>query len=328
MIVYVDMARWEIQQRFRRHEVKALGVDNHAEAPSLQYKRGYFNDWRICDRHKNEYFDKIEFWIDTHESHAPKMIDRATFMRGIEQTVSGPFRVVPFFDPAPWGGQWMKEVCDLDRSAENFGWCFDCVPEENSLYFEIDGHRFEIPAMDLVLLKSRELLMLFLGIFFIVGVDVATNFISSKLMIMRFDRTLSQAKIAPQIYFLSRTVGALLGAVALARISATKYFRVNVVACLLALVVLMVTHSYLANLVCIGAVGFFASSIFSIIYSLALQNTPDKANQISGLMITAIAGGGVVTPIIGISIAQAGVLGGVCVIIACTLYLAWCAFKS
>ena len=69
-----------------------------------------------------------------------------------------PFRVVPFFDPAPWGGQWMKEVCDLDRERENFGWCFDCVPEENSLYFEVNGVRFELPSVDLVLLKSKELL--------------------------------------------------------------------------------------------------------------------------------------------------------------------------
>ncbi|MDE8698263.1 hypothetical protein PZH42_30435, partial [Bacteroides cellulosilyticus] len=45
-----------------------------------------------------------------------------------------PFRVVPFFDPAPWGGQWMKEVCGLNPEKENYGWCFDCVPEENSLY--------------------------------------------------------------------------------------------------------------------------------------------------------------------------------------------------
>lgn len=37
-LVYVDMARWEIQQRFRRHEVKALGIDNRNEAVSLQYK--------------------------------------------------------------------------------------------------------------------------------------------------------------------------------------------------------------------------------------------------------------------------------------------------
>lgn len=48
-LVYADMARWEIQQRFRRHEVKGLGVDNHADAVSLQYKRGLFIDWRVLD---------------------------------------------------------------------------------------------------------------------------------------------------------------------------------------------------------------------------------------------------------------------------------------
>ncbi|MDR0938736.1 MAG: class I mannose-6-phosphate isomerase [Mediterranea sp.] len=157
-LVYADMARWEIQQRFRRHEVKALGVDNRADAVSLQYKRGYFNDWRICDRHKETLFGRVDFWLDTHLPHQPKLIDRESFFRGIEATVSAPFRVVPFFDPAPWGGQWMKEVCDLDRDVPNYGWCFDCVPEENSLYFEINGTRFELPAIDLVLLKSRELL--------------------------------------------------------------------------------------------------------------------------------------------------------------------------
>lgn len=52
----------------------------------------------------------------------------------------------------------MKDVCDLDRSKQNFGWCFDCVPEENSLYFEVNGVRFELPSVDLVLLKSKEVL--------------------------------------------------------------------------------------------------------------------------------------------------------------------------
>ena len=156
--VYADMARWEIQQRFRAHKVKALGVDNHDEAISLQYKRGYFNDWRVCDKYKESLFSEVDYWLDTHRSDAPKMIDKETFYRGIEATVKSPFRVVPFFDPAPWGGQWMKEVCDLDRSKENYGWCFDCVPEENSLFFQIDGVLFELPSVDLVLLKARELL--------------------------------------------------------------------------------------------------------------------------------------------------------------------------
>lgn len=159
-VFYLDMARWELQQRFRRHEVKALGIDNHAEAPSLQYKRGYFNDWNILDRHKLELAEsgRIACWIDTNRANEPKMISNATFMEGIDRTARQPFRVVPFFDPAPWGGQWMKEVCDLDRSVVNFGWCFDCVPEENSLYFNVGGILFELPSQDVVLLRTRELL--------------------------------------------------------------------------------------------------------------------------------------------------------------------------
>ena len=157
-LVYVDMARWEIQQRFRAHEVKALGVDNREDAVSLQYKRGYFNDWRVLDKYKEGLFDKADFWLDTHIANDPRMIDRETFFKGIEETIKTPFRVVPFFDPAPWGGQWMKEVCGLNPEKENYGWCFDCVPEENSLYFEVNGVRFELPSVDLVLLKSRELL--------------------------------------------------------------------------------------------------------------------------------------------------------------------------
>ena len=157
-VVYVDMARWEIQQRFRVHEVKALGVDNREDAVSLQYKRGYFNDWRVLDKYKEGLFDKADFWLDTHIANEPRLIDKETFFKGIEETVKTPFRVVPFFDPAPWGGQWMKEVCGLNPEKENYGWCFDCVPEENSLYFEVNGVRFELPSVDLVLLKSRELL--------------------------------------------------------------------------------------------------------------------------------------------------------------------------
>ncbi|MDO5420675.1 MAG: class I mannose-6-phosphate isomerase [Bacteroides sp.] len=157
-LVYADMARWEIQQRFRAHEVKALGVDNRADAVSLQYKRGYFNDWRILDKYKEGLFGKVDFWLDTHVADKPKLIDKETFFKGIDATIKTPFRVVPFFDPAPWGGQWMKEVCGLNPEKENYGWCFDCVPEENSLYFEVNGVRFELPSVDLVLLKSRELL--------------------------------------------------------------------------------------------------------------------------------------------------------------------------
>ena len=176
------------------------------------------------------------------------------------------------------------------------------------------------------LLKDRMILLLFLGIFFIVGVDVATNFISSKLMTIRFGWTDEQVKFAPQVYFLSRTVGALLGAFLLTRIAEMKYFRINIVACIVSLLVLIGVDNDVVNIVCIGAVGFFASSVFAIIYSMVLQVRPEKANQISGLMITAVAGGGVVTPVIGFAIGTVGIIGGVMVTLACVLYLTYCAF--
>jgi len=160
MVCYADMARWKIQQRFRRHEVKALGIDNHEDSPSVQYKRGYFNDWNIIDHYKDELMQSgcIEFWIDSNRREEPKMITDAQMRQGLERTAHKPFRVVPFFDPAPWGGQWMKEVCDLPREEQNYGWCFDCVPEENSLYLEAEGTLFELPSQDVVLAHSCELL--------------------------------------------------------------------------------------------------------------------------------------------------------------------------
>lgn len=158
LTLYADMARWEIQQRSRAHSIHGLGVDNSAESPARQYKRGYFNDWPLLDNHKKSLYNRVDYWIDTHHPGRPLMIAAETFIQGIERTVQQPFRVVPFFDPAPWGGQWMKEVCDLDRERINFGWCFDCVPEENSLLLRIENELFEMPAQNLVYLRPQELL--------------------------------------------------------------------------------------------------------------------------------------------------------------------------
>lgn len=156
--IFADMPRWEIQQRMRRKEVKAIGIDNRKDAFSLQYKRGYFNDWKMIDKHKRNVYTKVDFWLDSTENNKPKLINRNMFFAGMEKAASSPFRVVPFFDPAPWGGKWMMEVCDLDRSKINFGWCFDCVPEENSLLFSVNNVEFEMPSVNLVYTKSKELL--------------------------------------------------------------------------------------------------------------------------------------------------------------------------
>ena len=158
ILIYADMARWEIQQRMRRQEISNLGVRNHTLEFSRMYKRAYFVDWRVADRLKRKLLDQIDFVVDTNEKNHPKMATGEAFRDALRQSVQRPFRVVPFFDPGPWGGQWMKEVCDLDRSETNYAWCFDCVPEENSLLLDFGTITMEIPAIDLVFFQPRPLL--------------------------------------------------------------------------------------------------------------------------------------------------------------------------
>jgi len=158
ILIYADLARWEAQMRFRRNEAGNLAVENRTAPPNLQYKRAYFVDWRVCDRWKRPLLGKCDFVLDTNDRRAPKLATGDVVRRGLRHAVTRPFRVVPFFDPAPWGGQWMKEVCDLDRSAPNYGWCFDCVPEENSLLLEFGNVQFEIPSINLVFEQPRALL--------------------------------------------------------------------------------------------------------------------------------------------------------------------------
>jgi Phosphomannose isomerase len=157
-LIYADMARWEIQLRQRMHEVNNIGLRNANETPGIQYKRGFFVDWRICDKLKQQLFEKADFWLDTNEANNPKMISTKTMLHGLSEVAKSPFRVVPYFDPGPWGGQWMKDVCGLDKTKPNFAWSFDGVPEENSLLFKIDNEIFEIPSINLVFYKSKELL--------------------------------------------------------------------------------------------------------------------------------------------------------------------------
>ncbi|GAL16832.1 mannose-6-phosphate isomerase class I [Vibrio maritimus] len=152
------MARWEIQQRFRRGELGNWGAENLSEDILRKYKRSFFIEWRVFDRYKTKLLPHVDYLLDTNTAFDPKMVTGQAFSAGLKQATTQPFRLVPFFDPGVWGGQWMKEVCDLDESKPNYAWCFDCVPEENSLLLKYEDVIVEIPSQDLVLTQPRQLL--------------------------------------------------------------------------------------------------------------------------------------------------------------------------
>ena len=174
VLVYADMPRWEHHLRYRRGEASNLGADNAGERSSLQYKRGYFVDWRVLDRHKRALLPRWDFVLDTTRPGDPRLATGGAVRDALRQVARRPFSPVPFFDPGPWGGQWMREVCGLDErdAAEgrerppNYAWCFNGVPEENSLLLQFGDVVVETPALNLVFAEPDALL----------GADVRARF--------------------------------------------------------------------------------------------------------------------------------------------------------
>lgn len=158
LLVLGDIARWEIQSRFRAGGSNWRAL-NHDQTPQEKFKRGYFVEWRAADRHKLGLLKRMDFFLDSNRVfEKTSLISGSDYRSALQSLTSRPFRLVPYFDPGVWGGQWMREKFDLPPDVPNYAWCFDCVPEENSLVFEGGGATIESPAMNLVLTEGPGLL--------------------------------------------------------------------------------------------------------------------------------------------------------------------------
>lgn len=178
------------------------------------------------------------------------------------------------------------------------------------------------------LLKDSHILLFFIGILCTVGLDVGMNTLTPKLLIERCGLEITDAGLGSSVYFFGRTAGAFIGAFLLARLSDVRYLRVNLVVMLVALGVLYFANSYIEILICVGVFAFALSCVFSIVYSLALRRRPDKANEISGLMITGVCGGAIIPPLMGLLTETVGSqVGSLIVLTVCAVYLIFCAYS-
>src|SRR5260370_6450674 len=96
-LVYCDMARWELQQRQRSGQITNLGLTNFHDRPSLKYKRAFFVDWRVADRHKKTLLDRIDHLLDTNARNQPKLLPGSEFRRALYISASSPFQLIPLF---------------------------------------------------------------------------------------------------------------------------------------------------------------------------------------------------------------------------------------
>ncbi|HEY6915032.1 MAG TPA: MFS transporter [Paludibacter sp.] len=177
------------------------------------------------------------------------------------------------------------------------------------------------------LLKDKTILFLFLGIVFVVGVDVGLNTAAPKILMERCGMNSIDAGYGPSMYFAFRTAGAFIGAILLAKYSSTRIFKIITLVASLALIALIFTTGKIAIFALFAIIGISIANVFSIIFSLAIQSRPEKANEISGLMITGVFGGAVIPFVMGLtSDALGSQVGSVLIILISSVYLLFCAF--
>lgn len=173
----------------------------------------------------------------------------------------------------------------------------------------------------LAMLKDSFILQLFLGILLIVGIDVCMNTNTPQLLIERLGLTTETAGLGSSLYFGARTLGAFLGAMVLIKMKPAIFLRLNMIVAIVAFVLIMFVGTEWLLYASIALIGFTCANVFSIIFTVALQYNPNKSNEISSLMIMGVAGGAIVTPIVGLVDNNFGVL------LLAVIYILFLSFK-
>lgn len=178
-----------------------------------------------------------------------------------------------------------------------------------------------------VLLRDNSILLFFLAIVFVVGVDVGLNTAIPKFIMERCSIPLEQAGLGTSLYFFARTAGTLLGAILLVKYSSRSFFLWGMILAMAALVGMLFSNKLWVILAMISILGLSVANVFSIIFSAALKKMPDHTNEISGLMIMGVAGGAVFPIIMGLVSDSFGQVAGMSVLALAFIYLLLTSFK-
>jgi len=179
-------------------------------------------------------------------------------------------------------------------------------------------------GVTLGLFKDRYIVAFFIGILILVGVDVGINATFPKLLMEKCNLQLTEAGLGNSVYFFARTLGALAGGIFLLKYSEIRFFKYSVFLALTGLVGMLLNGNLWIIFICVILFGLGYANLFSIIFSLSLKRVPDKANEVSALLIMGVSGGAVVTPLLGLASDSFGTQVAAIVVIAIVwLYMIW-----
>ena len=152
-LLYVDLPKDTLQQRSRGGLVTNLGRTT-PDAPKPMYKRFYFVDWPALDRHKQRLLPDIDVILDGQDATNPSFMTGTDLRHALRAMSRSYLRARPWFEPGPWGGQWLKRMIpQLPQDAPNYAWSFELITPENGLTLESGGERLEV-SFDMLMFQE------------------------------------------------------------------------------------------------------------------------------------------------------------------------------
>jgi fucose permease len=178
------------------------------------------------------------------------------------------------------------------------------------------------------LLRNKFVLAMVLGIFVYVGIEICLSSGVPILLSTRYNIDIKTwGLLGNAFFFVAILTGRFFGSIILNWIKPATFFRLTTLVSIVGLLLIFI-DSQAVTLLGIFLTGIGFANIFPLIFSIAIDRMPERSNEISGLMITAIAGGAFIPPAMGFIADRTSVILGFLVPLVGLLYVTYLAFSK
>jgi fucose permease len=161
-----------------------------------------------------------------------------------------------------------------------------------------------------------------LGLFIYCGIEICMSAHVPILLREKFGISVEKLGllISWSLFYLPILTGRFFGSLIMSKIAPKRLLLFTVMIALTG-IVLIFSSSFTLTLVGIFLVGFGFANIFPLLFSITIEHLPEHTNELSGLMVSAIAGGAIIPPVMGLVADHTSIQIAFVVPLLCLLYL-------